>query len=209
MATVICLHKEDIRATAKGDIGICRLCGQETLYADRQEPRIIKRGYIDGVITELHPVLHAESKPAPPAPQPREERVPLASEKGSTAPPKPKGRSKLRIYYNTNKDLILIDYYALTLGEFFKKWHLSTKNWMKLKKEWKVTPKGLERRTKVKLEPPVSISPTQSLPPLPPFDNNWTSMVKIEWLKTYKELRLAGVSGEDNVRERTAEEKGK
>lgn len=52
--TVICLHKEDIDSS---HIGTCRICGQQRQYYpyEGHKSNIIKRGSIDGTMTDINP----------------------------------------------------------------------------------------------------------------------------------------------------------
>lgn len=183
--TVICLHSEYIdRAT---HIGTCKLCGQERYYDpwNKAGVQLLKRGHIDGKLTMVTPPSGVSKVPVPAV---KKEGKPMARSTSKveehSVPPRPK-KWKLRAkYYEDNKDAIIADYYSIHLRDFFKRWHLSVTTWMKLKKLWSVAPKS----------PLMSRPPRQhaSPPLLPLFNNGWNFIVQIEWLKTYKELKIAG-----------------
>jgi hypothetical protein len=64
--TAICLHHSETVSTPAGDISTCRVCRQKTLAGIKIDgagkivnltETIIERGYINGVMTEVHPPL--------------------------------------------------------------------------------------------------------------------------------------------------------
>ena len=81
----------------------------------------------------------------------------------------------------------------MPLLDFFKKWQLHSHTWKKLKADWKVKPKGpVNRYTKATMKHEiVRKTRPKVLPDLPAFNDEWTPAVKIEWLRTYKEIVLA------------------
>jgi len=128
------------------------------------------------------------------------------------APPKPKrGKGYLRKvyeYYEQHREAIIEDYYSMSRLALFSKWDLNSTVWMKLQKRWEVAPKGPVHRftgAPIKTSKPPSESTDKgapkvttggngALPPFPAFNEGGASIVKVEWFKAYKELRLA--SGE-------------
>lgn len=56
--TIICRHYEQITKS----IGTCIYCGQVRDYTGKR-PRILKRGRIDGVLTEINPPDERSAKP--------------------------------------------------------------------------------------------------------------------------------------------------
>lgn len=175
--TVICLHSEEINASTH--IGKCRLCGQSRRY-DPDDPRgvtLIKRGRIDGALTMVVPPSRQDEE-TPPAEvvKPEQTQTPAAEVK------KPRSRAlgKKRIAREANKDKIIADYHSMPLRRFLAEHHMCPTTWGRLKTDWGVPPKAW--RTRVK----------HSTPQLPSFNEKWPPSVQVEWLKTYKELALAG-----------------
>lgn len=177
--TIDCLHTSDVKTTAEGELQTCYLCGQQILITPDRKENIIKRGQIFGVKTNIHPVanhstgLEQGGSKEPPAP-PR--------------PSRPKKRKELPQYYESNKETVLADYHLMNLKDFFRKWHLSTQYWIKLKKQWRVVGKHSGNPI---ASVSVLVNAEDSLPPLPAFSDKWTETVQVEWLRTYRELRLA------------------
>ena len=61
-------------------------------------------------------------------------------------PPRPKKRKQLPAYYEENKEAIIAAYRTLGTRQFLKVWHISTKRWMQLRKDWKEPSKGTGNR---------------------------------------------------------------
>ncbi len=66
---VVCIHNSESRTTPDGDISICKICRQKVLSGARCDSSgkivfiketVLERGYINGVITEVHPPLKNE-----------------------------------------------------------------------------------------------------------------------------------------------------
>lgn len=55
---------------------------------------------------------------------------------------KPEKRKRRREYFEQNKEAMLADYYLLPIGEFLKKWALSSTTWVNLKRKWNVVSKN-------------------------------------------------------------------
>jgi len=68
----------------------------------------------------------------------------------TSVPARPKKRKQLRKYYEQHKEAILADYRSMKLYDFFKRWHISTTWWLKLKEDWKV--QGKQRKHSLKKE---------------------------------------------------------
>lgn len=178
--TVICLHSEDIVATKEGEIGTCKICKQERLYVFNQVPKVLERGYIDGIMTDIHP-------PGSPVHKVETEPVPEPVTKVKQKPKKPKGRKRFDKYFEDNKESILADYQSMGIKDFLSKWQIASKTWRLLKVKWGVTPK----RQSPSALTPIKKPEDGGIPPLPPFNNVWSPQVQIEWLRTIKELNLA------------------
>lgn len=177
--TIDCQHTSDVKTISEGDLQTCNRCGQQIIITPDHKEKIIKRGEINGVRTNIHPLANHSTGQEPgggEAPPP-----PLV-------PPKPKKRKELARYYETNKEALLADYHSMLLRDFRLKWHLSTSYWGKLKLKWNV--KGKHPRKSGNPMASVMV-PVNALPPLPPFSDKWTEAVQVEWLRTYRELRLA------------------
>jgi len=182
--TATCLHKSDVKVLREGETSTCRLCGQQILITTDGKEKVLQRGYIDGAITDIHPLVNQASAEL------GESEVSLSSE----VPPKPEGRKQLEVYCENNKDAILADYRSMRLRDFFKRWHLSSTSWTRLKPKWNVKGKHGNRSKKATrhmetVKVPVNVE--DSLPPLPAFSNSWPEAVQIEWLRTYTKLRLS------------------
>ena len=77
------------------------------------------------------------------------------SEERRPVPEKPKKRGeKLKAYWENNKTDILADYQSMPLREFFKRWHIATTTWPKLKELWHVESKWGSRGAKVEAPRP-------------------------------------------------------
>jgi len=212
VGVVTCQHKEQITSTPALpgiEIGICSNCGQRVQYNTMKtgdKPVVLKLGYIDGNPVLPNPDYTLRLNP--------EDKNNLAVATGKDeliepgVPPKPKkGKGYLRRveeYYEQNKEAIIQDYYLLGRAFFFSKWGLNTTTWMKLQKRWEVEAKGQTHRftgEPIKTSKPASVGTKEEaskvtagsnveLPPFPEFDNSWADPVKVEWIKTYKELKL-------------------
>lgn len=213
MEAVKCLHREKVESTPAlpgVEIGTCSKCGQTIQYNHngmKTKVTVTRLGRLDGKIVipkhGLQLLLSAEDK--------NDLKTVLSASKAEPAPaPVPRKKRKTRNeYFEQNKEAIIEDYYLMKRLEFFDKWGLSTTVWMKLQKRWKVAPKGPVHRftgapikkskpsseSTEKSAPKVTIGSNGALPSFPSFNEEWTPQVKIEWFKTYKELRLA--SGEN------------
>lgn len=77
-------------------------------------------------------------------------------------PPRPRKRNKMWQYFEDYKESIIADYQRLTLDEFYVRWKLTSKTWMKLKAMWALTPKirGPARRQKPTTGPQTDKNPT-------------------------------------------------
>lgn len=249
--TVVCIHRTDVKTIAVGDLETCRICGQELLCSEGQKPKVLKRGYIDGVMTEIYPPK--QRPPEPPPEQPKSQRPPnwgemtmqekarwydehkeeilnAIREKGKTAarkewgintstwhtliprlegtpirrkrkghepdsdvPARPRKLSPQAIhkYFKKHNQAILNDF--KTLGEMAtrRRWGISGSAWKRMIARW--VEAGLIEESPVVQE---SISPAAKtdaqLPSLPPFERTLDPLVQVEWLKTYKDLKLAG-----------------
>lgn len=209
---VTCQHREQITSTPAlpgVEIGTCSDCGQRVQYnsmKSSEKPVVLKLGRIDGkpVMPKIGYILRLD-------PQDMND---LAVATGQdeliepVVPPRPKkGKGYLKRveeYYEQNKVTIIQDYYLLGRRPLFARWGLNSTVWMKLQKRWKVEAKGQTHRftgapiktTKppsgsIKEEAPKgTTSGDGTLPPFPAFDNSWADPVKIEWIKTYKEITL-------------------
>lgn len=75
--TVVCVHNEVIKFISSdvGNRGTCSICGQirEYDFDGKLPPKLIKRGRIDGVLTDISPVVNRKSVqrevPSPPSEQ--------------------------------------------------------------------------------------------------------------------------------------------
>ena len=66
------------------------------------------------------------------------------SEERAPVPRRPKQRlEKLWGYFDQHKEAIIADYRSMTLNDFYKRWHITSSTWLKLKKKWEVPSKGL------------------------------------------------------------------
>lgn len=130
--TVICLHKEDI----VGTIGTCKLCGQKRQYDftnTKDPPKVIKRGRINGLLTDIIPMLG--SKPietTAPEPEPATEPSPLA-ETVEKAEVQRMGRPSK---YDKHIEDILSDYEQMTVVDLQKKWSMHRGYFYLLKRRW-------------------------------------------------------------------------
>ncbi len=215
--TVICLHNDHIESSTY--IGTCKICGQQRYYDPEKqgEFKIIKRGRIDGKLTEITPPRRGKIQPAPepdlePASEIIEEVIPMAKTEPATVeqppvPPRPKKRKLLWKYFEDNKDNMIADHQSMRLIDFLDRWHICSGTWQKLKEKWNVSSKlkNGRPRSRKQAPPPAEdkVKRGDSLPLFPPFDANWVSIVQIEWLKTYKELRLAGIVTNEELRSNT------
>ena len=173
--TVICLHSEEINSGTH--IGKCRICGQTRYYDPdtRGGVRLIKRGRINGVLTMVIPPPRQDDEPLPTeVGKPEQTQPPAATVKKSRS----RALGKRRIAREAKKEEMIADYKSMNLRSFLAKHHICPTTWGKLKKDWGVPPKETAKHPSALL--------------LPPFNEKWEPSVQIEWLKTYKELRLAG-----------------
>lgn len=119
--------------------------------------------------------------------------VPLEKAVETPAPPKPLRRKKWAAYFEDNMKVIIADYYSMTLSKFLQKWHISTTDWKKLRDKWGVAPKDKVVGRKLPKAASTSVPLLKTpLPPFPPFNNDWSSIVQIEWFKAYVELKRSG-----------------
>lgn len=207
MEAVSCLHRERVDSTPALpgiEIGICSKCGQTIQYDHNAVPTkvsVTKLGRKDGNIVIPKPglrlLLSAEDK------KDLETVLSAATAEPAPAPP-PRRRQKRKSreeYFEQNREVIIYDYYLMPLLDFFKKWGLCSHTWKRLKAQWEVAPKGpvnkytrATKKSEHEREPKPEPKPGKALPSFPPFNEDWTPQVKIEWFRTYKELSLA--SGE-------------
>lgn len=206
-----CQHKEQIESTPALpgiEVGTCSYCGQRVQYNSVKRgdmPVVLRLGRIGGKPVLPNPVYGLSLNP--------QDKDDLAVATGKDelieagAPPKPKkGKGYLRKvqeYYEQHKEAIISDYYLMSRVKFFSKWDLSSTVWMKLQKRWKVALKGpVHRFTGAPIKtskppsestdkgaPKVTTGDNGALPPFPAFNEGWSSIVKVEWLKTYRELK--------------------
>jgi len=180
--TVTCLHRSEVKTTSEGEVSTCCLCGQQILINLKGEEQIIKRGEINGVLTEIHPRVNQSG-----AAEPKRGEAPPTPAITPTIPPKPKKRMGMEKYWESNKGALLADYHSMLSRDFLLKWHLSSETWSHLVEKWNVVLKRGRNSKGVK----VPGNMEASLPPLPVFSDSWHEVVQIEWLRIYKELRLA------------------
>lgn len=195
-----CTHHEKIDRTT--NIGTCIHCGQQIQY-DFDKPKntkIIKRGSINGVMTVMHPSSNEST--AGPVEEPLPSQAPV--------PPRPKKRKKLYAYHEENKESIIADYRSMKIIDFFRKWHISSVTWLKLKAKWNLTSntqlhsaqKRLEKPLETPTKEPIGripamgaitglaalIHPLNTLPPFPAFRDEWSEAVQVKWLGVYSNL---------------------
>jgi len=171
---VICRHEEHINCATH--IGTCKRCGQQLQYDEyeRKIAQILKRGELNGVQTMVKPITlkeeakqnkeHEEAQESP-APSSLSETTPAPA--ASTPAPKPRKKQKMvrhqAEYFEENKEAIIQDYHALNLRVFFKKWHISSIGWPKLKQLWNVKSKSHGNRytsaAAAETKPPVDETP--------------------------------------------------
>ena len=203
---ITCFHQSEVVSTGAGDIETCRHCGQEILITEGEKPSVLKRGYIGGVMTLLHPEEnHGKAAESTATSEPEEHG--LEEQPASLVKPGARrrglSRKEARLYFEKRKTAIITDYNSLKMVAFLRKWHMSTTTWGKLKKEWNVAPKPLNSvragdqtaRANTASKP----ASQQSLPPFPPFSDRWFAEVQLAWLQAYKEISAARRSS--NARE--------
>ena len=206
MEAVKCHHREQVEYTPALpgiEVGTCSKCGQVIQYDHNAVPTkvsVTRLGRLDGNIVlpkhGLKLLLSAEDK--------GDLKAALSASAAEPAPPPSQSRRikrKMRNeYFEQNKEAIIHDYYLMKLIDVFDKWGLSSNVWKRLKELWQVTPKGpvnrFTRQSAIRTRQPAkgATGSNGALPSFPPFNEEWSPQVKIEWFKTYKELRLA--SGE-------------
>lgn len=204
MEAVKCQHWEQVTSTPVTpgiELGTCSKCGQIIQYDHNKmmtTETVTKLGRLDGNIVlpkaGLRLLLSAVDREALDAVS--------GAAAGEPAPEPRKGekREAREQYWEQHKEAIIEDYYIMNLLALFRKWGLASNGWKELKEKWTVASKGhVNRYTGGKKRPEPSqetrpaAEPGKALPPLPSFpqfNEEWTPAVKIEWFKTYKELRL-------------------
>jgi hypothetical protein len=89
-----------------------------------------------------------------------------------------------------DKEVMIEDYNNMPLMDFYKKHHISSNLWARLKKEWGI--KGKNARKTVSSEtndPVIGIKrPAGPIFTLPGWNEAWGDLVKVEWLKTVATL---------------------
>lgn len=198
MESVKCLHRENIESTPALpgiEIGACSKCGQTIQYDHngmKTKVTVTRLGRLNGNIVlpkhglqlllsdvdrnDLKTVLSASKAEPEPAPVPRKHK-----------------RERREEYWEQNRFAITEDYYVMTLVELYKKWGLSSNLWKRLRIKWEVAPKGPVNRYTSVTKKTVKARPKsrQALPEFPTFNEGWPPAVKVEWIRTYKELWLA------------------
>lgn len=141
---VICLHAEDMNPSSH--VGTCRICGQQRRYDpdDPKEIRLVKRGRIKGILTEVDPpqqsaITTEKSVSIKKEVIVKEQEV---AEKTGQVPEKPKKRKLLWKYYDEHKEAILADYQSMPLVKFFERWSIWSSTWDRLKERWQFEGKG-------------------------------------------------------------------
>ena len=204
---VICVHKESLL----GHFGTCTLCGQKREYDfanTKAPPKLIKRGRINGLLTNVTPVLDGKpiydgSTPVGPEPKPKDV---VKKEDGN---PPLFGTEKS--YFDQHRDEILADRLVLGNGCTLTKWRISLAVWTELVKRWRkegvivedlrhasrrLSPIEADGKIRAEKTPAVTVEvseplvvekeiPKGNLPPFPPFNEDWPKEVKLEWLITY------------------------
>lgn len=137
--TAICLHSERI----ENNRGVCRVCGQVREYdPDGVKPaKVLKRGQIDGLLTEIHPPpLHP--------PQELQEEIPLADTvRRTTVKPVNWGQMTNREradWYDRHKAQILEDLDSLGSLKTRKKWNVTQATMDGLLRRWQPASTGLK-----------------------------------------------------------------
>jgi len=101
----------------------------------------------------------------------------------------PEPKSALAPYWNDNREEITRDYETVRLSELYRKWHICSTSWGRLKKAWGIPNKGRGYR-QLRLKPSAEVLGRISiLPAFPEFNDNWAFPVQEKWLEVYKELR--------------------
>ncbi len=85
-------------------------------------------------------------------------------------------------YWGENREKLMADYQAMTIRDFFKAWHISSSQWAKVRDLLGIPKKSMAPGLGVALA-------AGALPIFPAFSESWLAPVKIEWLKTYAELK--------------------
>ena len=96
---------------------------------------------------------------------------------------------------------MLENYYSMKLAEFFKRWHISSDKWQKLKKLWGL--EGKRKKTKPEKSPSATkvdkgkrviflgtfvVEKASVLSAFPAFDKEWSEPVQLRWLDVYRLL---------------------
>ena len=205
---VSCIHRTTVRTTVDGDNQVCQLCGQETFLPAHKgsQPQIIKRGYINGVLTKVHPEVVTRVI----VPEVIHEPVQEAR------PTDPKARVT---WFKKHKKEMVEDLIALGKEAFLKKWPVKVQHISHLKSddlykravaEGRVKPPAQQRNPRgkykertsavaaevtkksqvveVEVPLPAAKGDRGCLPEFPAFDSTWPMLTQIEWLQTYRAL---------------------
>lgn len=126
--TVLCLHHEAL----VGHTGTCSICGQVREYDPHEKlpPKIIKRGRIDGVLTDVIPVMNQESI-----------EVPSPSGEQAIQTLKPPGWDKMgkrekAKWFKEHREAILKDVRELGELKARERWEVGSSTWLGLKRRW-------------------------------------------------------------------------
>ena len=89
--------------------------------------------------------------------------------KGETRTDKPTKRlyRDFKKDFEKDKDKIVADYQQLTMAGFYKKWHLNSSGWKRLKKKWKVEGKGRYSHGKPAVSKAETKAPSQIIHVMP------------------------------------------
>lgn len=136
--TVVCPHKEDIDSHGRG---VCKLCGQVRQYDlefPTRPPVIVKRGRINGFLTEVVPKLSTkpEAVPEPPIePNLPKEAAQCVPENWGTLSKRQKGD-----WLEKHRKPITTDLVTIGGSATIKKWRLPLSMIYTLAKRWGVHP---------------------------------------------------------------------
>jgi len=108
-------------------------------------------------------------------------------------------------FFHDNKEAMIEDYQTMKVVAFFKKWHIATTTWAKLKRGWGVTGKGhrggwtaiSNRKANTEamqqvLDEPIPEIVKPRFPLFPSWNESWSDTVKLAWFRTYQELSANG-----------------
>lgn len=201
---VICRHSEFINNATH--VGTCKHCGQQLQYDEyeRKIIRVLRRGEKDGVQTMVTPIsVKEEAKQKKEQKEAQESPAPSSSLETTPAPavlevePEPAEDEEPPPHYGTRKphfdkrrEKILIDYGLMTITDLEIKWKMARGYFYFLRKRWK--DEGVTFPTAYVDRPDSEKHARRdSLPPFPTFNDSWSWDVQIEWIRAYKELKLA------------------